>query len=270
VTNLKIFCLTIYNNNYHFFRNLGYVPVGLGNNIYNKGWLLDNNKKNISKKNIYYGEYTFHYWLWKNYLNNLSNNEWIGFCTYRRFWTLENCENKNFKLIKKNIITKKIKQWENAEVILPKKLLIGKTKTMKIIKNLGIKDTILDFKILFKKEHNLFEHFKIFHGERYMNEAIKLLNNKDRIGFEEYLLQTSFNPHNLFICKNVKILEEFYKNIFKWLFKCEERFDMRLLNGYQVRMLGFLAEHFVSYWFQKNFSVYENEITFFDTNKKLK
>ena len=41
---------------------------------------------NISKKNPYYGEYTFHYWIWKNYLNHLGDS-WIGFCQYRKFWS---------------------------------------------------------------------------------------------------------------------------------------------------------------------------------------
>ena len=31
----------------------------------------DKDGENISKKNPYYGEYTFHYWLWKNQINNL-------------------------------------------------------------------------------------------------------------------------------------------------------------------------------------------------------
>ena len=71
----KIFCLTIYNKNYDFFNKLGFTPVGLGLNSYNDDWLLDNVGKNISNKNKFYGEYTFHYWLWKNYLNNFSNNK---------------------------------------------------------------------------------------------------------------------------------------------------------------------------------------------------
>ena len=31
---------------------------------------------------------TYHYWIWKNYLDKL-NNEWIGFCQYRKFWSLK-------------------------------------------------------------------------------------------------------------------------------------------------------------------------------------
>jgi hypothetical protein len=40
--------------------------------------LITDEKGNI--KNKYYGEYTFHYWMWKNYLDRIPDNNWIGFC----------------------------------------------------------------------------------------------------------------------------------------------------------------------------------------------
>ena len=39
----------------------------------------------IFHKNKYYGEYTFHYWIWKNYLDKLQNN-WIGFVNIENFF----------------------------------------------------------------------------------------------------------------------------------------------------------------------------------------
>ena len=83
---MKIYCIDINNNNYSKIKKLNYIPVGLGENKFNKNWLRDNTKKNISYKNPYYGEYTFHYWLWKNSLEKFKKNEWVGFCAYRRFW----------------------------------------------------------------------------------------------------------------------------------------------------------------------------------------
>lgn len=265
---LKIFSLSIYNENINFFKELGYIPVGLGSQVFDCGWMKDNSLNNISKKNRYYGEYSFHYWLWKNYLPHFKSNEWIGFSTYRRFWTLKDCENENFTTFKKNIIINLPKSWDNSEIILPKKLEIGKIKKSKIIKNFGFRNTFAHIDFLFKKKHNLYEHFIIFHGKYHLEKAIKLLPKSEKNDFEEYISNYSFNPHNLFICRNVKILEEFYKNVFSWLFKCEGAFDMKKLHGYEIRMLGFLAEHFVSFWFQKYFSVFENDITFFDTHKK--
>ena len=96
--NLKMFCLTLDPSHEKFIREANYVPVGLGEKIFPSSFFTDNKGKNISIKNRYYGEYTFHYWLWKNYLNQISDN-WIGFCQYRKFWSL------NFFKTKKLILT---------------------------------------------------------------------------------------------------------------------------------------------------------------------
>jgi hypothetical protein len=66
--NLKIYCMCLDNNYLKIVKKLSYVPVGLKNNNFSKEWILDNSLVNISKKNPYYGEYTFYYWYWKNML----------------------------------------------------------------------------------------------------------------------------------------------------------------------------------------------------------
>ena len=63
--NLNMFCLTLEPNHYKFIKELGYTPVGLGEKLFNKDWLTDKTGENISQKNKNYGEYTYHYWLWK-------------------------------------------------------------------------------------------------------------------------------------------------------------------------------------------------------------
>ena len=49
----------------------GYYPVGLGSNNFSSSWITDFIGENITEKNPFYGEYTFHYNLWKN--NNILN-----------------------------------------------------------------------------------------------------------------------------------------------------------------------------------------------------
>ena len=65
---MKMYCMTIYDNHYDKITKLGYLPVGLGKKITSKNFLLDNTGDNISFKNSFYGEYSFHYWIWKNEL----------------------------------------------------------------------------------------------------------------------------------------------------------------------------------------------------------
>ena len=81
---------------------------------------------------------------------------------------------------------------------------------------------------------------------------------KDKIDFRKFVnTKTSFNPHNMFICKT-KYLKDYYETIFPWLKKCENLFKDKKLDGYGMqRIYGFLAERFLSYWFSKNFKVKE-------------
>ena len=58
-------------NHLNFIKEINYLPVGLGKEKFSNEWFTDKSNDNISAKNNYYGEYTFHYWIWKNYLNKI-------------------------------------------------------------------------------------------------------------------------------------------------------------------------------------------------------
>ena len=90
------------------------------------------------------------------------------------------------------------------------------------------------------------------HGKGNLEKAIKLLDKKDQNEFMNFVnTEVSFNPHNMMICKSFEILNEYYNNIFHWLKKCENEFGFNL-EGYGLkRIYGFLAERYLSYWFQR-------------------
>ena len=116
---MKIFCIDINNSNLNKIKRLNYIPVGLGENNFNEEWLQDNSGDHISEKNPYYGEYTFHYWLWKNYLDKIED-EWIGFCQYRKFWSVEkdNLLPNSLDELRPLILNEIPKSYENYDVIL--------------------------------------------------------------------------------------------------------------------------------------------------------
>ena len=88
MNNIKMYCITVNNDHSEKIKSLNYLPVGLGENIKSNNFLRDNLGEHISHKNPFYGEYTFHYWLWKNkFLKN--EKKWIGFCQYRKHWVSE-------------------------------------------------------------------------------------------------------------------------------------------------------------------------------------
>ena len=49
--NLKMYCLCLKNDSLNLVKNLGYIPVGLGQDNFSNEWLRDNTLINISSKN---------------------------------------------------------------------------------------------------------------------------------------------------------------------------------------------------------------------------
>ena len=155
-----MFCLSMDPNHFKIIKEFNYLPVGLGENLFSKEWFSDKIDKNISEKNKYYGEYTFHYWLWKNYLDKIEDG-WIGFCQYRKFWSIENKNllPKSFKELNSLILKKIPEEYENYDVILGEESSVRKLKTMKFIKK--------SFKLLSKKPSYILNLF----DEMYISDA---------------------------------------------------------------------------------------------------
>ena len=250
---LEMYCITLNNNHAKIINALGYVPVGLGKNITSDLFIRDNSNLNISKKNEFYGEYTFHYWLWKNMLTKIES-DWIGFCQYRKFWCEKEEKEKDISFEKfNNIILKRIpEQYRSYEVILGDPLFLKKTNIMKILKY-GKTPLLKSPVNLFSKNHTIRFHFDMFHGVGNLSKAIELLDPNEKNDFENFVNKNvSFNPHNMFICKSKRILASYYQSVFPWLERCEKIFGFENLDSYGLkRIYGFLAERYMSYWFQK-------------------
>jgi hypothetical protein len=253
MANLKMYCISLNPDHLALIKSLGYLPVGLGNSDFSSEWLTDKNKDSIHFKNNYYGEYTFHYALWKN--NFFDFDGWVGFCQYRKFWFENQIIKKNLSLESlKSFVLKKIPQnLNNYESILGEELFVNKFKFSKFIKK-NFKKMILDPSLIFdKNKRNIKFHFDMMHGDGNLDKAISLLDKKEKSDFTAFVnTEVSFNPHNMFICKNKKTLIAYYDSLFPWLEKCEELFSFKNLEGYGLRRIfGFLAERYMSYWFKK-------------------
>ena len=270
--NLKMFCLTVEPKHLDYIKDLNYTPVGLGEKKFPDNCVSDKNGDNISSKNKYYGEYTFHYWLWKNHLQNL-NQDWIGFCQYRKYWSLQFTPNNqiNIKNLKSKILKKIPDDYNKFDVILGEPFFVNKRKIMKFLKK-GFPLVISNPQILFNKNaRNIKFHFDLMHGRNNLDNAIDLLSIENRNSFRKFVNEeVSFNPHNMFICKSKKLLESYYKEVFQWLENCEKLFGFDKLKGYGLtRIYGFLAERYMSYWFKKNGHCKELPILFHDINDHL-
>ena len=271
-----MFCLSLEPSHYEFIKELGYIPVGLGEKNFNKDWFTDKSGANISEKNKYYGEYTFHYWLWKNYLdpNYDDSNSWIGFCQYRKFWSTNNYNllPNSINEVKPLVLTEIPELYNKYDVILGNPYFINQLKIMKFLKH-GLKIILKNPSYLFdKNKRNIKFHFDLMHGYKNLDKAIDHLEIDDRKDFNEFVnSKTSFNPQNMFICKSKKILKNYYSTLFPWLERCEKVFGFENLKGFgQIRIYTFLAERFMSYWFQKNSKTKTMPIVFYDIRKNIK
>ena len=251
--NLQIYCLSLSPSHLSSIKKLEYLPVGLGDNSFSDEWLGDKTDRNISSKNSFYGEYTFNYWLWKNKKRNCSG--WVGFCQYRKFW-IKNFNNNrinNFSELNNQALKQIPAEFENFESILGEELFINKIKLSKLLKH-NFKTMFLNPNLFLDKNKRTVKfHFDMMHGKGNLDKAIQLLPDKNKEDFKEFVnTEVSFNPHNMFICKNKNILFNYYESLFPWLNECEKIFGFKNLNNYGLkRIYAFLAERYMSFWFKK-------------------
>ena len=265
MNNARIYCLCLQDNLLEKVKKLNYLAVGLGQNEFSSEWIRDNTGENISTKNPFYGEYSFHYWMWKNEIDNIPDNTWIGFCTYRRFWS--NKKNENSKIIFEKVLNEIPNEWNEYDVILGDRQNVEGIKWMKVLKY-GKAAILKNPKAIFKKNRNLKFNFDLFHGVGILDKAIALLDDENKIDFKEYVNNNrSFNQVNMFISKSKTLIKNYYTTIFNWLSECEKIFGFNLEGYSKIRIYAFLAERFMPYWFNKNAKTLEWPIIFHDLSK---
>ena len=204
----------------------------------------------------------------ENKLNNISENDWIGFCAYRRFWLNEKNNNKQNLNFQDKVLKKIPELWEDYQVILGDKIIINDIKWIKILKY-GKISLLKNPKAILKRNRSIKFQFDMFHGNGVLDKAINVLNENDREDFRKFVnTNNSYNQGNMFICKSKKLMRKYYETIFNWLDECEKIFGFDL-NGYgKIRIYGFLAERFLPFWFNKYSKCLEWPVVFNDLRKE--
>lgn len=270
MNNLKIYCVT--DKKLDYLEDLDLLLASAGKNQLPNKYINCNEGDNINYKEEYYSELTFHYWFWKNRLNQHTKNEWIGFCQKRRFWVNDISNEKiiNIEMLKKNLLTSIPAAWNDYTSILCNPTDVSNPKKIKLIKR-GWKNLIKDPSIFYlKKKQTIKLQFDMHHGYGILDKAIEQLDNKDKDDFrifvnKEYML----NANIMFISKK-EILEKWFEDLFSWLFKCEKIFGFDDLKSYdQKRLYAFLSERYLPFWFKKNSKSLNWPWAFFEKINKL-
>ena len=226
--NLKIFCMTIKHLSVLQKLPKSIIPFGLGNHIYPENWLNEKNGQNILGLNKFYGETTGMYWIWKNYLDKFKDDDWIGFCQYRRLWL-------NDTYVKKQTFTLDS---------LYSKLLSSDSNFKSSTETYLIQPTIFT-------NQNLLDQFNTLYGKNTINECAKLVEEKDKEDFQEFLNGNKFSICNMFITKP-RIYRQYCEEMFNWIEKCYDYCNnQNLLKGKNMRLPVFMVERFTSFWFEK-------------------
>ena len=229
---LKIFCFSI--KKLKLLNKLPsyIVPFGLGDNDYPNNWLNEKTGENILHLNKFYGEATGMYWLWKNYLTNFKENDWIGFCQYRRLWLDKLYESKQ----------------KDSNASLYSKLLDQKNDAFHSSNAILLQQTVM-------KDQNLIQQFDKIYGRDIISQCADLVNDKDRSDFKEFLQGNKMSICNMFITKP-KIFKEYCEDMFYWIDKCYEYCkENDLMKDKNLRLPIFMVERFTSFWFEKNTNV---------------
>ena len=254
---IKFYCVT--NKEVNFITKENHYLSWVGKNESPQNYIRCDNQENIFFKENFYSELTFHYWYWKNLLPKESEDQWVGFCQKRRYWI----NNSNIDGISKDNINNYLfneapTDWLNYDVIVCKPLSVSGVKKMKLLKR-GFKNIIKDPSILYNQnKQNLYLHFDMHHGYGNLKKAISELDDTNQKDFELFMQRnTFFNPHIMFISKP-KIINKWFEELFPWLERCEKRFSFKSLRGYDTeRLLAYLSERYLSYWFKKNYKCKE-------------
>ena len=132
----------------------------------------------------------------------------------------------------------------------------------------GFKSLIKNPSIFFNKDkHSIKLHFDMHHGYGNLDKAINVMNLNDREDFREYVnTNIGFSANNMFIAKK-EVADKWFKNVFEWLFECEKIIGFKNLKGYEIRMYAYLAERYLSFWFNKYTNPIEWPWVFADLDK---
>lgn len=223
---LHIYCFT--SKTYRLLDKLpqNIIPVGLGNKTYPVNYLKETNGQNLSNHNKYFAEMSGIYWVFKNRLQNYDENDYIGFCHYRRFWLDNLYPLKHNEYT--NIYSKLLKDENNLQNKSCDTFLLDPTKL---------------------KNENIYDHFINNHGGKLLNELPNMIETKLYEAFLKYTQKSEFSACNMFITKP-KYFRDYCEFIFPFL---DDLLKYCLKNdlckGANIKLPAYFIERFTSFWF---------------------
>jgi len=246
--------------------------IGLGNASFPKTWIDIRNQINISHKFFSYADLTAHYYVWKNLLHKYSQNQWIGFSQYRRFW-LKHKIRKTYPLssLDELILTEPDLSWKGYDAIIPTPFIFKK-KIKELFKNIFLFKFLKDFDLIkyHTKVQRQFEDSLGPGGREIIEDIVQMLPYSEKIGFREFLNNRNYlSAHGMYISKK-SIINSYSEILFSWFLKCEniinKNNNLSLLQN--QRIFQYINERFLDYWMSKNVKIIRWPIAMYNKEKE--
>ena len=174
-------------------------------------------------------------WIWKNYLKDYPQVDYVGFCHYRRFFDFK--EKKKFSAFKPE------------ESIIFREKIWKKNTEKKINDYIEGYDVIVPAPIEF--EENILDQYLVAHPKEVIDKFIEIIK-KDYPWLVD-IMNDFLSGNKMYPCLNYvmkkELFEDWCKFIFDILFKIEKEIDFSSYTTYDtVRAPAFAAERFFNVW----------------------
>lgn len=218
-----------------------YIPIQVGNDDNDLGYMRENNADNIAYKNRNFCELTVLYYIWKN-----IDEDIIGLVHYRRY------------------LYKKHKLKKVGFFYIPWK------SRYEILTESDVRDILDGYDIIVPRVNNIQEdeNVKIQYGRTHHIEDWIITKEVIAEKFPEYVNAFEFVENgkkfygcNMFIARK-KTMIPYFEWLFDVLFEVERRVNIEDYSDYQKRIFGFLSERLFTVWLihhQSHLKIYETK-----------
>lgn len=222
--NIKVLVAT--HKSYKIPREKCYLPIHVGKSGKEDiGYIGDDTKDNISKKNPYYCELTGLYWGVKN-----LECDYIGLVHYRRHFSEKN-----------PIFSCFINKFDNV---------LSENKIKKILRS---SDVILPKKRKYYIE-TIYSHYANTHYSEHLDYTREIIENihPDYLKyFDKVMKRRSAHMFNMFIMKK-SLADKYCEWLFSILEELEGKVDITKYDAFQARLFGRVSELLLDVWLEKN------------------
>lgn len=239
---VKVFC--IYHTSAYRFENDMISPIQTGNyGLYNGMDMLQScDGIQIDNKNKNYGELTAWYWVWKNYLQNHPDLEYVGFCHYRRMLDYTTFTQKS-PFLQGISIQQFIDSFNN------------KYSSDLVYNAIKDYDIVLPRKYSIVPEATIEEQYLEFHPQKDL-EILKQIIIED---YPDYIpaMNKVMNSKSAYFCLLFTMKKDIFIQFMEWSFdilsKLESKSDWSKYTSYfHIRVPAFLIERFFNVWLLHN------------------